>query len=145
VLPTSGITHIRDQQYQKSISLHHRHNTTFPTISIIFSSKMDEAILQEAIQGLKSQEFTSQKAAIEHFDVKRSTLNARLHGRLPRAEAFQKYQKLSPKEEGYLLAWIKMEDLAGASPTFSRIRSIANRVYQHQTNPPDFTKNLGKN
>jgi hypothetical protein len=28
---------------------------------------MDEAILQEAIQGLKSQEFTSQKAAIEHL------------------------------------------------------------------------------
>ena len=106
---------------------------------------MDEAILQEAIDALDSQEFASERAAVRHFDAKRGTLRDRRSGRLPRNKAFQKFQKLSPEEEQYLLAWIQAEDLAGTSPSFSRIRAMANRMYQNQTSPPDRSKQLGKN
>jgi hypothetical protein len=66
--------------------------------------KMDEIVLQEAINVLDSQEFTSERAAVRHFNVKRTTLQERRSGVLPRNKAFQKLQKLSPKEEQYLLA-----------------------------------------
>ena len=90
---------------------------------------MNEALLQEAADALDLQEFTSERAGGRHFNVDRCTLRRRRSGILPRNKAFQKFQKLSPEEEQYLLAWIQAEDLAGTSPSFSRIRAMANRMY----------------
>jgi hypothetical protein len=105
---------------------------------------MDESAIQEAIDGLNSNRFTSRRAAARFFNVKPETLRRRINGTLPHSQAHQKHQNLSHEEEQLLLAWIQAEDLAGASPTYARIRAMANMMYQHQTTPPR-TLSIGKN
>ena len=105
---------------------------------------MDESAIQEAIEALDSHQFVSRRAAARHFDVDRDTLGRRRNGTLPRQQAHEKQQNLSPEEEQFLLSWIQAEDLAGASPIYARIRAMANMMYQHQTTPPR-TLNIGKN
>jgi hypothetical protein len=105
---------------------------------------MDESTIQEAIDALDSHQFTSRRAAARYYDVNRDTLQRHINGTLSRRQAHEKHQSLSPEEENLLLAWIQAEDLAGASPTYARIRAMANLMYQHQTTPPR-TLNIGKN
>jgi len=100
--------------------------------------------MQDAIDALDSYQFTSRRAAALHFGVNKDTLGRRRNGLLSRQQAHENEQSLSPKEEQLLLAWIQAEDLAGAPPTYARIRAMANKMYQHQTAPPR-TLNIGKN
>ena len=99
--------------------------------------------MQDAIDALDSHEFDSRRAAARHFGVKPDTLRRRMNGTLPRQQAHEKEQLLSPEEEQLLLAWIQAEDLAGTSPAYARIRTMANMMYQHQTTPPR-TLSIGK-
>jgi Tc5 transposase DNA-binding domain/helix-turn-helix, Psq domain len=105
---------------------------------------MDESAIQEAINALNSGQFTSCRAAARHFGVNHDTLGRRINGTLSRQQAHENEQNLSPQEEQLLLAWIQAEDLAGATPTYARIRAMANKMYQHQTTPPR-TLSIGKN
>ena len=100
--------------------------------------------MQDAIDALDSYQFTSRRAAALHFGVNKDTLGRRRNCLLSRQQAHENEQSLSPKEEQLLLAWIQAEDLAGAPPTYARIRAMANKMYQHQTAPPR-TLNIGKN
>jgi len=105
---------------------------------------MDESAIQEAKDALNSHQFTYCRAAARHFGVNPDILRRRMNGTLPRQQAHENEQKLPPQEEQLLLAWIQAEDLAGASPTYARIRAMANMMYQNQTTPPR-TTSLGKN
>jgi DDE superfamily endonuclease/Tc5 transposase DNA-binding domain len=105
---------------------------------------MAKDTVDEAIESLKSGQFTSRRAAARHFDVNPDTVGNRMEGMLSRQQAHAYRQNLSPEEEQLLLSWIQTEDLAGASPTYARIRAMANSMYQHQTTPPR-TLNIGKN
>jgi DDE superfamily endonuclease/Tc5 transposase DNA-binding domain len=105
---------------------------------------MDISAIQEAKDALDSHQFVSRRAAARHFDVDRDTLRRRKNGTLSRQQAHEKEQNLSSEEEQFLLAWIQAEDLAGASPTYARIRAMANIMYQHQVTPPR-TLSIGKN
>jgi hypothetical protein len=105
---------------------------------------MDESAIQEAKDALNSHQFTSRRAAARHFGVSPDTLGRRMNGTLSRQQAHENEQNLSPQEEQLLLAWIQAEDLAGASPTYARIRAMANMMYQNQTTPPR-TLSIGKN
>jgi hypothetical protein len=91
--------------------------------------KMDESAIQEAIDALDSHRFTSCRAAARHFGVNHDTLGRRRNGTLPRQQAHENEQSLSSEEEQLLLAWIQAEDLAGAPPTYARIRAMANIMY----------------
>jgi hypothetical protein len=105
---------------------------------------MDEPAIQDAIQALDSHQFSSRRAAARHYGVNPDTVGRRKSGTLPRQQAHEKQQNLSSEEEQFLLAWIQAEDLAGTSPTYTRIRTMANLMYQHQTTPSR-TVNIGKN
>jgi hypothetical protein len=90
---------------------------------------MDESAIQEAIDALDSHQFASRRAAARHFDVDINTLGRRINGKLSRQQAHKNEQNLSPKEEQLLLVWIQAEDLASTSPTYARIRAMANIMY----------------
>jgi hypothetical protein len=90
---------------------------------------MAKDTVDEAIDSLKSGQFTSRRAAARHFDVNPGTIDNRREGMPTRQDAHAYRQKLSPKEEQLLLSWIQTEDLASASPTYARIRAMANSVY----------------
>jgi Tc5 transposase DNA-binding domain/helix-turn-helix, Psq domain len=105
---------------------------------------MDNPVIQEAIDALKSHQFTSCRAAARHFDVSEATLRRGVNGQLSRRQAHEKDQTLSPEEEQLLLAWIQAEDLVSSPPTYAKVRAMANKMYQHQTTPPR-TLNIGKN
>jgi transposase len=105
---------------------------------------MDESAIQAASDALDSRQFTSRRAAARHFGANRDTVGNRMKGMLSRQQAHAKAQKLSPEEEQFLLSWIQTEDLAGTSPTYARIRAMANLMYQHQTTPSR-TLSIGKN
>jgi len=105
---------------------------------------MAKDTVDEACDALKSGQFTSRRAAARHFGVNPATVGNRKEGMPTRQDAHAYQQKLSPDEEQLLLSWIQTEDLAGSSPTYDRIRAMANSMYQHQITPPR-TLNLGKN
>ena len=105
---------------------------------------MDESAIQEAKDALNSHQFASRRAAARHFDVNVTTLRRGINGGLSRQQAHEKEQNFSPEEEQILLTWIQAEDLAGTSPTYARIRAMANMMYQNQTTPPR-TLNISKN
>jgi transposase len=104
---------------------------------------MDDPTIQEAIDALNSGQFTSRRAAARHFNISEATLRRGVNGQLSRRQAHENEQNLSSEEERLLLSWIQAEDLAGASPTYARIRAMANMMYQHQTTPPR-TLSIGK-
>jgi hypothetical protein len=97
--------------------------------SLSISSQMDESAIQEAIDALDSGQFTSRRAAARHFDVNPNTIGNRMNGKLSCQQAHEKEQNLSSEEEQFLLAWIQTEDLASTSPTYTRIRAMANMMY----------------
>jgi transposase len=96
--------------------------------SSIFS-QMAKDTVDEAIDSLKSGQFTSRRAAARHFDVNPDTVSNWMKGILSRQEAHAYRQNLSPEEEQLLLSWIQAEDLAGTSPTYARIHAMANTMY----------------
>ena len=105
---------------------------------------MDEDPVEDAKDALKSGQFTSRRAAARHFGVNHTTLGRRNDGMPTRQDAHAYRQNLSPAEEQLLLSWIRTEDLSGSSPTYARIRAMANSMYQHQTTPLR-TLSIGKN
>jgi len=66
--------------------------------SSIFS-QMAKDTVDEAIDSLRSAQFTSRRAAARHFDVNPNTVGNRMGGMLSRQQAHAYRQNLSPEEE----------------------------------------------
>ncbi|OAG20172.1 hypothetical protein CC77DRAFT_1070829 [Alternaria alternata] len=62
-----------------------------------------EQAIQLAIRDLESGVYTSQRAAAAAWGIPRSSLRARLAGRLPHAIAHQNQQRLSSVQEDFLV------------------------------------------
>src|SRR5712672_2821819 len=65
-----------------------------------------EQRLQDAISAYKNQEFSSIRAAANHFRVSDRTMSRRLDGGLSRVQAKEIVQILSNAEEKTLVRWV---------------------------------------
>ena len=87
-----------------------------------------EQAIQLAIRDLESGVYTSQRAAAAAWGIPRSSLRARLAGRLPHAIAHQNQQRLSSVQEDFLVNWILDEDSRAQPPSHARVREMATRI-----------------
>jgi Tc5 transposase DNA-binding domain/helix-turn-helix, Psq domain len=67
------------------------------------------------------------KASLD-WGVSRATLQQRILGRLPRAEAAAHLQRLAPVQEQRLTDWVLVQERLGQNPTHTQIRAFAGRV-----------------
>ena len=86
-----------------------------------------------AINSYKSGYFTSIREAAATYDVPRSTLQARLHGRASQQEIRSTNLKLTNTEELTLVNWILSMDERGLPVCTASIRDIANLLLQKRT------------
>jgi DDE superfamily endonuclease/Tc5 transposase DNA-binding domain/helix-turn-helix, Psq domain len=100
-----------------------------------------EILLQQAIQALQTGQCKSQNEAAELFQVKRSTLQNRLKGRLPRNIARRANQRFTLEQETFLVDWILENDAQGFPPTHARMREMAARVLRLQGDSTPLGKN----
>src|SRR3954452_15424436 len=84
-----------------------------------------EARLSSAIEAFKNGQFRSVRAAAAAYDIPKSTLADRLHGRRPLSEAQLENRKLLSSEETALVQWILSMDERGMSPTIAYVRQMA--------------------
>jgi hypothetical protein len=87
-----------------------------------------ESMLQLALADLESGKYTSIRQAAKAYDVPRSTLADRQHGKLPRSAAHEQQQRLTPTQEEFLTEWILEQDLQGCAPSHTRVREMAVRI-----------------
>ena len=86
-----------------------------------------------AINSYKSGYFTSIREAAATYDVPRSTLQARLHGRASQQEIRSTNLKLTNTEELTLVNWILSIDERGLPVCTASIRDMANLLLQKRT------------
>jgi hypothetical protein len=86
-----------------------------------------------AINSYKSGSFTSIREAALTYGVSRSTLQARLHGRVSQQEIRSANLKLTDTEEQTLVNWILSMDERGLPVRTALIRDMANLLLQKQT------------
>ena len=84
-----------------------------------------ESRLQDAIQGILSNQYTSIRAAAAANDVDHTTVSRRLKSQLPRSLACEPQQLLSNQQEGLLKQWILDLEAQGHTPTFTAIQELA--------------------
>jgi len=94
-----------------------------------------ETRIQDALQGLLSNEYTSIRAAAAANDVDHTTLSRRLKGQVPRAIARESQQLLSNEQEGLLKQWILDLEAQGHAPTFTAIRELATIISTNSGGP----------
>jgi Tc5 transposase DNA-binding domain/DDE superfamily endonuclease len=87
-----------------------------------------ERALLYAIQDLKNNVFSSERAAARHYGVNRNTLSNRLHGLATRRESRQNLQRLTPEQEEYLVEWVLDLDTGGESPSHQRLREMTSLI-----------------
>jgi hypothetical protein len=83
--------HVIHPTYSQQPSKRFHLPSTQTRVFLFNFEKMDKAVLQEAADALDSQEFTSERAIVRHFNMKRSTLQHQKSSVLPRNKAFQKF------------------------------------------------------
>jgi transposase len=76
-----------------------------------------ESMLQLALADLESGKYTSIRQAAKAYNVPRSTLADRQHGKPPRSAAHEQQQRLTPAQEEFLTEWILEQDLQGLAPS----------------------------
>ena len=86
-----------------------------------------------AINSYKSGYFTSVREAAATYDISRSTLQARLHGRVSQQEIRSTNLKLTDTEELTLVNWILSMDERGLPVRTTSIRDMANLLLQKRT------------
>lgn len=96
-----------------------------------------------AIQAIKKQGKLSIRKAADIYDVPRSTLHARLHGRENRVELRANCFKLTEIEENSLVKWIISMDIRGAAPRPKHVREMADLLLAIRGTTPIQT--VGKN
>ena len=87
-----------------------------------------EENIQNALQGLKNNEFRSVRAAAHHFEIPPSTLADRMAGAKSRTQAKESYQILSNAEEKTLVRWITRLTATGYPATPALIREMAQEI-----------------
>jgi helix-turn-helix, Psq domain/Tc5 transposase DNA-binding domain len=87
-----------------------------------------ESMLQSALADLESGKYTSIRQAAKAYNIPRSTLADRQHGKPPRSVAHEQQQRLTPAQEEFLTEWILEQDLQGYTPSHTRIREMAARI-----------------
>jgi hypothetical protein len=87
-----------------------------------------ESMLQSALADLESGKYTSIRQAAKAYNIPRSTLANRQHGKPPRNVAHEQQQRLTPAQEEFLTEWILEQDLQGYTPSHTRIREMAARI-----------------
>ena len=103
---------------------------------IKMNSKREESI-QKTLQEFKSGKFSSLRATSKAYKIPLSTLADRNAGRPTRQLAQQNHQRLTPKEEGFLVEWIIEQDNQGFPPTHIRTREMAERILRiHDDSQP---------
>jgi len=89
-----------------------------------------EAAIELAIQDYYAGIYTSQRAAAKAYGVPRTTLRDWLNGATDRATSHQHQQRLSPKQEEFLVQWILKEDARACPPSHARAREMAILILQ---------------
>jgi hypothetical protein len=102
-----------------------------PPTSAQLASK--EGRIALAIDSYKSGSFTSVREAAVTYGVSRSTLQARLHGRVSQQEIQSANLKLTDTEEQTLVNWILSMDERGLPVRTALIRDMANLLLQKRT------------
>jgi hypothetical protein len=87
-----------------------------------------EVAIQNALRDLSAGVFTSQRAACRAYGIPRSTLQGRVNGHLPHAIAHHNQQRLTSKQEEFLVEWILDERQRAQPPSHSRVREMARRI-----------------
>src|SRR5271156_4109132 len=72
--------------------------------------------------------YTSIRQAAKAYNVPRSTLADRQHGKPLRSAAHEQQQRLTPAQEEFLTEWILEQDLQGYAPSHTRVREMAARI-----------------
>ncbi|CAK39711.1 transposase Tan1-Aspergillus niger [Aspergillus niger] len=100
-----------------------------PKASIPSKSQVEqEGRILLAIEAIQKGQITSIREAARVYDVARTTLQARLSGRVFAKNMTNARQKLSNNEEESLVKWILSLDKRGASPRPLDIRDMANLI-----------------
>jgi hypothetical protein len=85
-----------------------------------------EGRISLAISAIQKQEISTISEAARRFEVPRTTLRDRLHGKTFRSETRANNHKLTQTEEESLLRWILSMDLRGAAPRPTAVGEMAN-------------------
>jgi hypothetical protein len=84
--------------------------------------------IENAVSRFQSGDFRSLVDAETKTGVNRQTISARLSGTQSHQVAHGKTQKLAPEQEKLLVKWILTEDEAGKSPSYHKIREMAEEI-----------------
>jgi len=88
----------------------------------------DEALIQQALDGLKKGLYQSVRHASHVLSIPRSTLQHRVNGRRSRTKAHADNQKLTTAEETELVRWITQLTITGYPPRHPLLRSMAETI-----------------
>ncbi|RMZ67342.1 transposase [Pyrenophora seminiperda CCB06] len=87
-----------------------------------------EESIQAAIRDLNAGVFPSQRAAAKAYNLPQATFSARLRGARNSQASHVYQQRLTPKQEDFLVQWIIEEDARDFPPSHARAREMANRI-----------------
>lgn len=96
-----------------------------------------------AIQAIEKREKLSIREAARIYDVPRTTLQARIHGRKNRVDLRVNSSKLTKTEENSLKNWIISMDIRGEPPRPQTVSDMANLLLATRGTTP--IRNIGKN
>ena len=92
-------------------------------------SAENESRMQQAIVAYRNRQKSSGTASVrtiaKEFNVPRSTLQARLDGRLARNQAHEQLMHLTKVEETELVHWITILTQRGYAPRYRTLRELA--------------------
>jgi hypothetical protein len=95
-----------------------------------------EGRISLAISAIQKQEISTISEAARRFEVPRTTLRDRLHGKTFRSETRANNHKLTQTEEESLLRWILSMDLRGAAPRPTAVGEMANLLLAKRGETP---------
>jgi hypothetical protein len=87
-----------------------------------------EFMIQLALADLESGKYKSIRQAAKAYNVSRSTLANRQHGKPTRSVAHEQQQQPTPAQEEFLTGWILEQDLQGYAPSHTHVREMAARI-----------------
>ena len=94
------------------------------------SSVQQEGPILLAIKAIQNGRFTSVAAAARSFDVPRTTLGARIQGRINQSDSRSALYKFTQLEEESIQDWLISMDQRGAAVTVSMLRDMASLLLQ---------------
>jgi hypothetical protein len=101
-----------------------------------------EGRLTLAINAIQKNQISSRREAAAVYGVSRTTLQARLHGRVPKLGSRCKSRLLSESEEAVLISWIRSMERRGFPPFIIDVRRMAQSlIHSRGSKPP---KRVGK-